>query len=240
MVGGAISSAMGGNFWQGFTSAAVAAGVSLAANAVAEEMERSETTGHGQTSGDAENRSTSGAPAISKSKESRQTQPDEADRLKMQQLAQKNEVETEVCTVSYANGTTVTFYYEGNYADFSPNAWQMINTLRLQGADLKTYSHAHGLGGQTVHGPHTLRLHKALPGEGISWKSLQNGGYIANIQPGASLTFGNGPTWRADYEIYDKIHYLFPNAKLYITAPGVEWRYVPGSGYSGAFEQLSK
>jgi hypothetical protein len=41
MVGGAISSAMGGNFWQGFTSAAVAAGVSLAANEVAGEIENS-------------------------------------------------------------------------------------------------------------------------------------------------------------------------------------------------------
>jgi hypothetical protein len=39
MVGGAISSAMGGDFWQGFTSAAVTAGVSLAANEVAGEIE---------------------------------------------------------------------------------------------------------------------------------------------------------------------------------------------------------
>jgi hypothetical protein len=41
IVGGAISSAMGGDFWQGFTSAAVAAGVSLAANEVSERIELS-------------------------------------------------------------------------------------------------------------------------------------------------------------------------------------------------------
>jgi hypothetical protein len=45
MVGGAISSAMGGDFWQGFTSAAVAAGVSLAANAVAGEIEKGTAEG---------------------------------------------------------------------------------------------------------------------------------------------------------------------------------------------------
>jgi hypothetical protein len=39
IVGGAISSAMGGDFWQGFTSAAVAAGVSLAAAKVAQSVE---------------------------------------------------------------------------------------------------------------------------------------------------------------------------------------------------------
>jgi hypothetical protein len=41
MVGGAISSAMGGDFWQGFTSAAVAAGVSLAANEISERIDLS-------------------------------------------------------------------------------------------------------------------------------------------------------------------------------------------------------
>jgi hypothetical protein len=50
MVGGAISSAMGGNFWQGFTSAAVAAGVSLAANAVAGEIEASNDASGGDQS----------------------------------------------------------------------------------------------------------------------------------------------------------------------------------------------
>jgi hypothetical protein len=47
MVGGAISSAMGGNFWQGFTSAAVAAGVSLAANEVAGEIEANNAASEG-------------------------------------------------------------------------------------------------------------------------------------------------------------------------------------------------
>jgi hypothetical protein len=42
MVGGAISSAMGGNFWQGFTSAAVAAGVSLAAAEAAGEIRKAQ------------------------------------------------------------------------------------------------------------------------------------------------------------------------------------------------------
>jgi hypothetical protein len=52
VVGGLSSVAMGGDFWQGFTSAAVAAGVSLAANAVAGEIENAQSGGTGE--GDSE------------------------------------------------------------------------------------------------------------------------------------------------------------------------------------------